>query len=167
MKTLVIGGGDIGRIVTERLSTLPVSVWFVDPNPAVIARANEGGIVADETDITDSSELRARNVMDASVVVVATDTDSTNLLIAQLLRVRFDGLRIVVRVNEPQNRSVFTDLDVEMLDSADVFATAFRDVLTTPRVERTTSNRERTTPNREQATPNREQTTPNREYEPQ
>lgn len=141
MKTLVIGGGDVGRVIAERLDDLPVSVWFADPNPQVIARADENGLSADETTITDGSELRARNVTDASVVVVATDSDSTNLLITQLLQVRFNGLRIVVRVNEPQNQSAFTDLGVETLPSADVLAAAFRDHLTTPQSDQSASKR--------------------------
>lgn len=139
MKTLIIGGGHVGRIVTERLSDLPVSVWFADPDSEVIARANRDGIVADETNITDGSELREQSVADASVVVVATDSDSTNLLIAQLLRVRFDSPRIVVRVNDPQNRSAFTDLGVETICSAGVLAATLREHLTMPRVERTVS----------------------------
>lgn len=136
MKTLVIGGGHVGRIIAEQLDDLPVSIRFADPNPQVIARATENGLPADETDITDGTELKNRNVADASVVVVTTDSDSTNLLIAQLLRVRFDGLRIVVRVNEPQNRSAFSSLGVETICSTEVLAAALREHLTLPRVER-------------------------------
>ncbi len=141
MKTLVIGGGHVGRIIAERLSDLPVSIRFIDPNPQVIVRANENGLSADETAITDGSELRARNVADASAVVVATDSDSTNLLIAQLLRVRFDSPRIIVRVNEPQNRSAFTELGIETVCLAEVLAATLREYLTASRDKRTVSKR--------------------------
>jgi trk system potassium uptake protein TrkA len=139
MKMLIIGGGHVGRVVTERLSDLPVSVWFADPDPMVIARANGDGIVADETNITDGSELRDQSVADASVVVVATDSDSTNLLIAQLLRVSFDSPRIVVRVNDPQNQCAFIDIDVETVCLAGMLAATLREQLTMPRVEWTIS----------------------------
>lgn len=132
MKTLIIGGGHVGRIIAERLSDLPVSVWFADPDPMVIARANRNGIVANETNITDVSELREQGVADASVVIVATDSDSTNLLIAQLLRVSFGNPRTVVRVNNPQNMSVFTDLNVETICSTGVLAATLWEHLTMP-----------------------------------
>jgi trk system potassium uptake protein TrkA len=53
-------------------------------------------------DPTDVLALEAAGVADASTVVVATRSDRRNLLIAQLVRTRFDVPRVVVLVNVPE-----------------------------------------------------------------
>jgi trk system potassium uptake protein TrkA len=53
--------------------------------------------------------LEDAGVETASTVIVVTETDRRNLLIAQLVRTRFDVSRVIVFVHDPDRVSLFTN----------------------------------------------------------
>ncbi|MDS0298296.1 NAD-binding protein [Halogeometricum sp. S1BR25-6] len=99
----VLGGAHVGTAIAERLRDGGHRVVIVDESyesrdipgvtgdPAVVDVLSESGVESDST------------------VVVATRSDRRNLLIAQLVRARFDGPRVIAFVNDPERRSLFTD----------------------------------------------------------
>ena len=60
-------------------------------------------------DPTDVRTLEAAGIGNASAVVVATDSDSRNLLIAQVVRTRFEVPKVVVLANDPDRLDTFTE----------------------------------------------------------
>ena len=54
----------------------------------------------------DSEVLREAGIEDADAVVVATDGDNTNLVVAQVAQKRFDVANVVVRVLDPARADV-------------------------------------------------------------
>lgn len=58
------------------------------------------------------------------MVIVATESDGRNLLLAQQLRTRFDVGRLVVVVNDPRNRSAFDLSRVHVVCVATVLGAA-------------------------------------------
>lgn len=67
-------------------------------------------VPAHAVDITDVRELDEHDVEKVDVAIVASDSDSANLLAAQLLRVAFDVEHVVVRVNDARNIDSFEEL---------------------------------------------------------
>jgi trk system potassium uptake protein TrkA len=92
----VLGGGHVAAAIAGRLRTddRPVSVVSESYEPS-----EPPGLRGDPTD---ARVLDAAGVAGASTVVVATRSDRRNLLIAQLVRTRFDVPRVVVLVNAPE-----------------------------------------------------------------
>lgn len=58
---------------------------------------------------TDPAVLADAGVGDAATVVVATRSDSRNLLVAQLVRAHFDVPRLLVLVNDPSRTTALAD----------------------------------------------------------
>lgn len=130
MHIVIIGGGAIGQTLAERLDAEYNEIQFVDEDEHVIERAVERGLPATEIDdIRESVSSETLDVDLTTTIVVATGRDSANLLIAQLIRTRFDAGRLIVRVNEPQNHSVFAELDLVAVYATPVLAAALADAV--------------------------------------
>lgn len=99
----VLGGGHVGSAIAERLRADGHRVVVVDRS---YRRGDVPGFVGDPTDL---GVLAEAGIEGASTVVVAMRSDRRNLLVAQLVRSRFDVPRIIVFVNDPDRRSLFTE----------------------------------------------------------
>lgn len=121
---LVAGGEHVGELLTEQLDARGERVVYIDGKAASVERALDGGLTAIEADLTDRQAFEDAELDDISTAFVASSSDSGNLLIAQLLAARLDLDRIVVRVNDPRNRSAFDGLDVETVSTTNVLAAA-------------------------------------------
>ncbi|MFB6280804.1 MAG: NAD-binding protein [Haloferacaceae archaeon] len=100
----VLGGGSTGVAVARRLRAEDRSVALIDA-----ASASATGVPTRRADPTDPAALADAGVEDAPTVVVATPSDSRNLLVAQLAVARFDVDRVVVRANCPTRRRALAD----------------------------------------------------------
>ena len=99
MKVLVIGCGRVGSSIAKQLDREGWEVSVVDEKDEALNRLGTGWtggfIVGHGMDI---DILRAAGIEDADAVVVATNGDNTNLVIAQVAQKRFDNQCVVVRV---------------------------------------------------------------------
>lgn len=116
---LVIGGQSACGVAVELAGDYEVTLVTDDESVARTARTRE--IEARRVELTDGSDLR-RNAAGAEMAVVAAELDRVSLLVAQLLRVTCGVEEVVVRINDPENRDVFDDLDVELLDEGSLLA---------------------------------------------
>ncbi|ERH14052.1 MAG: K+ transport system, NAD-binding component [halophilic archaeon J07HB67] len=96
----------------------PSHVVLGDARSGVIARRLRADghttAVVSETDereggVTDPTTLADAGVGGAATVVVATRSDSRNLLVAQLVRANFDVTRLLVLVNDPDHTAALAD----------------------------------------------------------
>jgi NhaP-type Na+/H+ or K+/H+ antiporter len=117
MRTLIIGGGTVGRDLATRLEARAENVVIVDNDPAIVERARNAGHTVRIGDGTNIEDLRAAGVDNAATVVAATGDDDVNLLVAQLARSTFDTERVLARVNNPDNADAFRELGVETVSS--------------------------------------------------
>jgi Trk K+ transport system NAD-binding subunit len=114
----VLGGGNLGAAIAERLrreghtvTTVDVPTRLTDELSA--ARGDDDQrIVGDPRDV---DLLAAAGVETASSVIVATQSDARNFLVAQLVRVNFDVPRIVVLVHDPTRTEPLADAGHEPL----------------------------------------------------
>lgn len=111
-RALVVGGGHIGRTVASDISDT-YDVTFLSRAMQVIERAERDGVVAHHVDKIESSTLDEVDARNASLAIVASEDDGTNLLVAQLLRTRFDVETVVIRVNDRDKLDSVDELDVE------------------------------------------------------
>jgi Trk K+ transport system NAD-binding subunit len=105
----VLGGGHVGASVARRLQEDGHSVTVVDEthdSDEVPGFRDDPGTVR---------ALERAGVADGSTVVVATPSDSRNLLTAQLVRTGFDVSDIVVLVNAPDRFDLFEEVGYETI----------------------------------------------------
>lgn len=99
----VLGGGHTGRAVARRLRANGHAVALIDET------RHDSALPGTEGDPTDVRVLDDAGVERASRVIVASRSDRRNLLIAQLVRSRYDVDRVLVLANEPPRFDLFAD----------------------------------------------------------
>jgi trk system potassium uptake protein TrkA len=102
MKAIVIGCGRVGSNVALQLHGSDWDVTVVDENEDALGRLGEGWtgrfVVGHGMDL---QLLREAGIEEADAVVVTTDGDNTNLVIAQAAQKLFEVPSVVVRVLDP------------------------------------------------------------------
>jgi len=122
MKSIIVGGGRVGRALAIRLEKRGENVQIVDRDEDRVAELQAEGFSVVAGDGTDPDVLRDAGIERAKLVVAATPIDDTNLLVSQLARTTFDVEDVVARVNTPGNVPAFDTLDVRAIDVASATA---------------------------------------------
>jgi trk system potassium uptake protein TrkA len=102
VKAIVIGCGRVGSAVAQQLQGSGWDVTVVDENEDALGRLGEhwtGGFVVGHG--MDLQLLREAGIEEADAVVVTTDGDNTNLVIAQAAQKHFQVPSVVARVLDP------------------------------------------------------------------
>lgn len=118
----LIGGGTVGRQITDRLEHRGDSVIVVERDEQRAAALEADGHQVYHGDGTDVATLEAAGAADATTVVVATGDDDTNLLAAQLVRNEFSPDSVIARVNQPENEDPFEELGIRTVSRPDATA---------------------------------------------
>jgi trk system potassium uptake protein TrkA len=98
----VLGGGELGKRVSDHLRASGHDVEFVDDGDSATGVTHEG-------DPTDARVLDELGGSSGVTVVVATREDGANLLAAQLSRIRLEPDRVVVLANSPEAMELLAD----------------------------------------------------------
>ncbi len=102
MKLVVIGCGRVGSAIARDFQADGWEVTAVDEKEEALARLGSswaGGFVVGHG--MDVKVLRRAGADEADAVVVATNGDNTNLVIAQVVQKRYGIENVVVRVLDP------------------------------------------------------------------
>ena len=116
MKALVIGCGRVGSMVALQLAEEGWEVTAVDEKEEALSRLGEnwrGGFVMGHG--MDVDVLREAGIEDADAVVVSTNGDNTNLVVAQVAMKRFDNQCVVVRVLDPARADFYATLGLRTI----------------------------------------------------
>ena len=116
MKALVIGCGRTGSAVALQLDREGWDVTVVDEKEEALGRLGEswrGGFVLGHG--MDVDVLREAGIEDADAVIVATDGDNTNIVIAQVAQKRFDNQCVVVRILDPARAAFYRQLGLRTI----------------------------------------------------
>lgn len=116
MKALVIGCGRVGSSVALQLAEEGWEVVAVDEKEEALARLGErwaGGFIVGHG--MDVEVLRSAGIEDADAVVVATNGDNTNLVVAQVAEKRFDNRCVVVRILDPARARLYRELGLRTI----------------------------------------------------
>ena len=110
MKALVIGCGRVGSAIALQLDREGWEVTAVDEKEEALGRLGDhwaGGFVLGHG--MDIQVLREAGIEDADAVVVATDGDNTNIVIGQVLQLRYGVATVVVRILDPARAKFYSD----------------------------------------------------------
>jgi trk system potassium uptake protein TrkA len=102
VKAIVIGCGRVGSTVALQLQGSGWDVTVMDENEDALGRLGEhwsGGFLVGHG--MDLQQLRQAGIEEADAVVVTTDGDNTNIVIAQAAQKMFEVPTVVVRVLDP------------------------------------------------------------------
>lgn len=136
MRTIIIGGGRVGRALADRLEERGEEVLIIDNDEQAVENLREDGFSARHGDGTHQEMLESAGADNARVVAVATGDDDVNLLIAQLAKNTFEVERVVARVNQPGNTDAFEDLDIEAISTGMSVAWSMDNVIERPAISR-------------------------------
>lgn len=118
----IVGGGTVGRRITDRLEYRGDSVLIIEQDEARAQMLDIEGYRVIHGDGSDISDLDEASMEAADLVVVATGDDETNLLAAQLVRNRFSPESVIARINQPGNEEPFEELGIETVSRPDATA---------------------------------------------
>ena len=117
MRVIIIGGGNTGRALADRLEDRGENVVIVENDEDVVEQRRNQGYKVEWGDGTDTETLRSSGAENAKIVVAATGNDDANLLVAQLSKSNFDVEEVIAKVNNPDNVDAFEDLGVRSIDA--------------------------------------------------
>jgi trk system potassium uptake protein len=110
VNAVVIGCGRVGSAVAKGLVADGWEVTVVDEAEDALGRLGQGwrgGFVLGHG--MDVSVLERAGVADAEAAVVATDGDNTNIVIGQVLQLRYGVATVVVRILDPARAKLYAD----------------------------------------------------------
>jgi len=134
MRTIIIGGGRVGRALATRLERRGEYVVIVEIDDEESERARSEGFTVYEGDGSDTETLRGAGIGDAKRVITVTGDDDINLLACQLAITKFDVEMVYSRVNEPGNVDAFNSIGVKAIDSPTATAVAIDDEIERPAI---------------------------------
>lgn len=117
MEILIIGGGEVGKILAERFEKRGENVVVIDSSEEKCQRLLKQGIRVIHGDAEDINVLRNAGIEKAKYIVATTDQDNTNLLVSQIAKSKFNMKedQIVARVNNVENLHAFWDLSIRSM----------------------------------------------------
>jgi trk/ktr system potassium uptake protein len=131
VNAVVIGCGRVGSSVAKGLAADGWDVTVVDEDEDALARlgaAWRGGFVVGHG--MDVTVLERAGVSEADAAVVATDGDNTNIVIGQVLTLRYGIETVVVRVLDPARAKLYSDRGMRIVSPTQ---TAISELLDTVR----------------------------------
>lgn len=138
MKTIVIGAGEVGYHIAERLSREGHDVTVIEQNPEVRQRVQEElDVLTLQGNGSSPSVLEEAGVRDADLLIAVADIDEVNVT-ACLLAKEYDVSRRIARVRNPDfSESPFLDrgkrLGIDLLINPNiVVADEILDLVKTP-----------------------------------
>jgi len=110
---IIIGGGKIGYFLSRSLINRDFEVCLLETSPDTARRLQSDlGDVVMQGDGCDPLTLKSAGVARADIVIAATGDDADNLIISQMARLCFGRDRVIARVNNPENETLFEKLDI-------------------------------------------------------
>ncbi len=116
MKALVVGCGRVGASLARTLDGAGWDVAVVDEREDALDRLGDGwrqGFVVGQG--IDLDVLEEAGIGDADTVVAATDGDNTNIVIAQVARLRYEVDRVAARIQDPARAEFYRGRGIEIV----------------------------------------------------
>ncbi|NYT16177.1 MAG: hypothetical protein GKC02_09515 [Methanomassiliicoccales archaeon] len=110
MKVIIIGGGRLGK---QLANAIPDSVIVeYEKEKTALLRTLYGRDRVIEGTGTSEEILKAAGIEEASAIVIATNSDHTNYIVA-LIADRYKVPKVIVRVDNPENVEIFYQIGIE------------------------------------------------------
>ncbi len=116
MKALIVGCGRVGSALARTLDEAGWDVSVVDESEEALGRLGEAW--PGEFHLghgMDTRVLEDAGIETADTVIVATDGDNTNIVVAQVAQRRFEVPRVVVRLLDPARASFYSEQGLRVI----------------------------------------------------
>jgi trk system potassium uptake protein len=116
MKAIVVGCGRVGSALAQRLHAAGWDVAAVDESEEALERLGEKWPGAFHLGHgLDVALLEQAGIAEADLVLVATDGDNTNLVVAQIAKQRYEVPKVAVRVHDPARAAFYSNRGFEVV----------------------------------------------------
>lgn len=123
--TVIIGCGHFGSSLANTLCNEGGVVLVVDSNNDAFSKLVAPSLYLGFTtligDATDIDVLLEAQVEKATAVIVATNNDNTNIMIAQIVKELFKNERVIAKLNDTERECVYRKLDIDTISPAALF----------------------------------------------
>ncbi|HSK68984.1 MAG TPA: TrkA family potassium uptake protein [Candidatus Limnocylindria bacterium] len=111
--TVIIGCGRLGASVANAISDAGGDVLVMDKDKGAFRKLSPsfGGLTV-TGDGTDLDALRDAKVSEAQAVIVVTDNDNTNIMVAQLAREVYKATHVIARLYDSDREFVYHELGI-------------------------------------------------------
>jgi trk system potassium uptake protein len=114
MNIIIVGGGNVGYNLAERLSANNYVV-LIEKDPETGKKlAGRINVLVMQGDGCDTNILKQAGITKADVVAAVTGSDVDNLVVCQIAKDIFHIKRTVAKVNDPKNEKIFYQLGVDV-----------------------------------------------------
>ncbi|MEQ1933193.1 MAG: TrkA family potassium uptake protein [Fimbriimonadaceae bacterium] len=131
MKVVIFGCGRTGSALALQLATRGHQVTLIEQNPAALRRLGRDHnceVVIGSG--LDDDVLERAGIRDADVFFALTRGDNTNLMAAQIVKIRYKVERVCVKVADPMRSDAYQKLGYFCINPSSLTSGMMRDWLT-------------------------------------
>lgn len=126
---VIIGCGRLGATIAELLSEERKNIVVIDKNKDnFINLPNNFSGFTIEGDATEIDTLLKAEINKAKILLVITENDNTNLMIAQMGKKIYDIPQVVARVYDAKREALYKDLGIDVISPTRLFAEKFKKI---------------------------------------
>lgn len=118
---IIAGCGRLGANLASTLSNIGENVIIIDKIEDAFRKLSPsfGGITV-TGDATEMSVLSAAEIEKASAVIALTNSDNTNIMVAQLAKEMFSIDEVIARIYDPERECIYQDFGIETICPAEL-----------------------------------------------
>jgi len=127
MRAVIVGCGRVGSHLARWLGAEGDDVTVIDSNEQAFNRLGDdfNGEMIFGTGV-DEDVLRRAGTDRADAFIAVTDTDTTNIMAAQLAQHRFGVKKVICRLYDPARESIYAELGLETISATSLSAEAIK-----------------------------------------
>ncbi|MFP4686957.1 MAG: NAD-binding protein [bacterium] len=126
MYVIVAGCGRAGAALAARLSKKGAEVVAIDKNEQAlnyISPEFTGFIITG--DATDVSVLEQAKIQEADALIVTTENDNVNSMVAQIGKIIYGVKEVKARVNKPEKEVIYRNTDIDTFAPSSLLVSRF------------------------------------------
>lgn len=114
--TIIIGCGRLGASLAASLSNRKKNVSIIDKNKEAFRKLSPsfGGLTL-EGDATYIDILKEAEIDKSTVVILVTNNDNTNIMIAQMVKELFGIKTVIARLYDPERECVYKEFNIDTI----------------------------------------------------
>lgn len=114
--TIVVGCGRLGANLAATLSDGGGDVLIIDKNKDAFRKLSPSfGGLSITGDATDLDVMKDAQMGKAGVVVAVTNSDNTNIMVAQMARELFQIRQVIARLYDPERECVYREFGIDTI----------------------------------------------------
>lgn len=113
---IIIGCGRLGSGVANTLYSKNINVTIIDREKTSFRKLSSGfgGLIV-EGDGTDIELLKKQDIEKVNMVIVVTENDNTNIMVAQMVKNIFNVPSVITRLYNPEKKEAVNEGEIEFI----------------------------------------------------